>query len=32
METLFSSIASGSKSVEDAAKAADTAIESDLNK
>ena len=32
METLFSSIASGSKSVEDAAKAADASIESDLNK
>jgi len=32
METLFSSIASGSKSVEDAAKAADSSIESDLNK
>ncbi|HEY0247470.1 MAG TPA: extracellular solute-binding protein [Gryllotalpicola sp.] len=32
METLFSSIASGSKSVEDAASAADSAIESTLNK
>jgi len=32
METLFSTVASGSKSVEDAAKAADTAIASDLNK
>lgn len=32
METLFSTVASGSKSVEDAAAAADSAIEADLNK